>query len=95
MVARCLYMNKKLNFPLLPYIKAVIMPIVSVTLVALPVPVLLFYIIHGFWQNLIILGSVTFVLTIFDVYFVGMNTHEKQMVRNMLLKKIPFFKYKD
>lgn len=94
MVARCIYMKKKLNFPLLPYIRAVILPIISVTLVALPVPMLLFYIIHGFWPNLIILGSVTFALTIFDVYFVGMNTHEKQMARNMILKKIPILKSK-
>ena len=92
MIARCIYMKKKLNFPLLPYIKAVIMPIVSVTLVALPIPILLYYTIHGFWQNMIIVGIITFALTVVDVYFVGMNTHEKLIVRNMILKKIPFLK---
>lgn len=85
-------MKKKLNFPLLPYIKAVIMPIVSVTLVALPIPILLYYTIHGFWQNMIIVGIITFALTVVDVYFVGMNTHEKLIARNMILKKIPFLK---
>lgn len=92
MIARCTYMKKKLNFPLLPYIKAVIMPIVSVTLVALPIPILLYYTIHGFWQNMIIVGIITFALTVVDVYFVGMNTHEKLIARNMILKKIPFLK---
>ncbi len=92
MIARCIYMKKKLNFPLLPYIKAVIMPIVSVTLVALPIPILLYYTIHGFWQNMIIVGIITFALTVVDVYFVGMNTHEKLIARNMILKKIPFLK---
>ena len=92
MIARCIYMKKKLNFPLLPYIKAVIMPIVSVTLVALPIPILLYYTIHGFWQNMIIVGIITFALTVIDVYFVGMNTHEKLIARNMILKKIPFLK---
>ena len=92
MIARCIYMKKKLNFPLLPYIKAVIMPIVSVTLVALPIPILLYYTIHGFWQNMIIVGIITFTLTVVDVYFVGMNTHEKLIARNMILKKIPFLK---
>ena len=94
MIARCIYMKKKLNFPLLPYIKAVIVPIVSVTIVAIPIPVLLYYTIHGFWQNMIIVGFVTFALTMTDVYFVGMNTHEKQMGRNMILKKVPFLKSK-
>lgn len=94
MIARCIYMKKKLNFPLLSYLKAVIAPILSVTFVAIPIPLILNYMIHGFWQNMIIVGFATFALTILDVYFVGMNTHEKLLVRNMILKKIPFLKCK-
>lgn len=94
MIARYIYMKKKLNFPLLPYLKAVIAPILSVTFVAIPIPLILNYMIHGFWQNMIIVGIATFALTILDVYFVGMNTHEKLLVRNMILKKIPFLKCK-
>ena len=94
MIARCIYMKKKLNFPLLSYLKAVIAPILSVTFVAIPIPSILNYMIHGFWQNMIIVGFATFALTILDVYFVGMNTHEKLLVRNMILKKIPFLKCK-
>lgn len=94
MIARCIYMKKKLNFPLLSYLKAVIAPILSVTFVAIPIPLILNYMIHGFWQNMIIVGIATFALTILDVYFVGMNTHEKLLARNMILKKIPFLKCK-
>jgi len=94
MIARYIYMKKKLNFPLLSYLKAVIAPILSVTFVAIPIPLILNYMIHGFWQNMIIVGIATFALTILDVYFVGMNTHEKLLVRNMILKKIPFLKCK-
>ncbi|MGO5016647.1 lipopolysaccharide biosynthesis protein [Segatella copri] len=94
MIARCIYMKKNLNFPLLSYLKAVIAPILSVTFVAIPIPLILNYMIHGFWQNMIIVGIATFALTILDVYFVGMNTHEKLLARNMILKKIPFFKCK-
>ena len=94
MIARCIYMKKNLNFPLLSYLKAVIAPILSVTFVAIPIPLILNYMIHGFWQNMIIVGIATFALTILDVYFVGMNTHEKLLARNMILKKIPFLKCK-
>lgn len=94
MIARYIYMKKKLNFPLLSYLKAVIAPILSVTFVAIPIPLILNYMIHGFWQNMIIVGIATFALTILDVYFVGMNKHEKLLVRNMILKKIPFLKCK-
>lgn len=94
MIARCIYMKKMLNFPLLSYLKAVIAPILSVTFVAIPIPLILNYMIHGFWQNMIIVGIATLALTILDVYFVGMNTHEKLLARNMILKKIPFLKCK-
>lgn len=94
MTARCIYMKRKLNFPLFSYLRAVIVPILSVTFIAIPIPLVLYYTIHGFWQNMIIVGIVTFALTIVDVYFVGMNTHEKQMAYNMILRKIPFLKCK-
>ena len=74
--ARCIYMKKKLDFPLL----------------ALPIPILLYYTIHGFWQNLIIVGIVTFIVTILDIYYIGMNIQEKEMVSNMILKKISLFR---
>ena len=93
-VARCLYMKNKLDFPLLPYLRNVMLPILLVTLVALPLPILLHFAIVGFWQNLIIVGGVTFLVTMLDVYYIGMNSHEKEMARNMIFKKIPILKNK-
>ena len=87
-VARCLYMNQKLDFPLLPYVQKVVLPIACVTIFALPIPIFLYYSIHGFWPNLIVVGGVTLCLTMADVYFVGMNRHEKEMVCNVVMKKI-------
>lgn len=92
MTARCLYMKKKLDFPLLPYLRKVIVPILLVTIVALPIPIILYYIVPGYWTNLIMVGLVTLFVTILDVYFIGMNAHEKEMVRNTILKKIPLLK---
>lgn len=90
--ARCIYMKKKLDFPLFLYFKKVMLPILNVTLLALPIPILLYYTIHGFWQNLIIVGIVTFIVTILDIYYIGMNIQEKEMVSNMILKKISLFR---
>lgn len=92
MTARCIYMKKKMDFPLRPYIHNVIIPILSVTATALPVPIILHYLVSGFWMNLIVVGLSTLAVTILDVYFVGMNAHEKDMTRNMILKKIPILK---
>lgn len=85
-------MKKKLDFPLFLYFKKVMLPILNVTLLALPIPILLYYTIHGFWQNLIIVGIVTFIVTILDIYYIGMNIQEKEMVSNMILKKISLFR---
>ncbi len=92
MTARCIYMKHKLDFPLLPYVQKVVVPIVCVTLLALPVPILLHYFIQDLWHNLIIVGGTSLCLTMVDIYFVGMNRHEREMVRNVALKKIPILK---
>lgn len=88
MVARCIYLKNKLSFPLLPYLRYVIVPVVSVTIVALPIPFVLHYYVNGFWMNLFVVGFVALIVTVLDVYFVGMNAHEKKMIRNVILKKI-------
>lgn len=92
MVARCIYMKKRLNFPISQYIRNVIIPILIVTITSLPVPLILYNQIDNFWLNMFVVGFATFFVAILAVYFIGMNTHEKELVRNMLLKKIPVLK---
>lgn len=92
MLARCIYMKQKLDFPLLPYFRNVLVPILAVTLVALPVPIILHYTINGFWANLIVVGFATLFATMVDIYFVGMNVREREMARQMIFSKIPLLK---
>ena len=94
MTVRCIYMKKRLDFPLLPYLSKVIVPIVLVTILALPIPLALSHFITDFWQNMIIVGVVTFAITVLDVYFVGMNAHEKAMFKTTIKNKIPLFKHR-
>ena len=91
MVARCIYMKQRLQFPISQYIRNVIIPILIVTIASLPVPLILYNQIDNFWLNMFVVGFATFFVAILAVYFIGMNTHEKELVRNMLLKKIPVF----
>ena len=92
MVARCIYMKQRLQFPISQYIRNVIIPILIVTIASLPVPLILYNQIDNFWLNMFVVGFATFFVAILAVYFMGMNTHEKELVRNMLLKKIPVLK---
>lgn len=92
MTARCVYLKKNLGFPLLSYLNNVILPVLLVTIVALPIPSLLYYLMDGFWTNLIVIGFTTLIITMLDVYFVGMNQKEKEMAKDMILKRIPILK---
>lgn len=92
MVARCIYMKQRLQFPISQYIRNVIIPILIVTIASLPVPLILYNQIDNFWLNMFVVGFATFFVAILAVYFIGMNTHEKELVRNMLLNKIPVLK---
>lgn len=92
MIARCIYMKQRLQFPISQYIRNVIIPILIVTIASLPVPLILYNQIDNFWLNMFVVGFATFFVAILAVYFMGMNTHEKELVRNVLLKKIPVFK---
>lgn len=94
MTARCIYMKRKLDFPLFPYVQKVMLPILIVTMIALPVPIFLNYLIIGFWENLIVVGLATLIVTVLDVYYVGMNVNERAMVQNVIIKKIPILKKK-
>ena len=94
MTARCIYIKHKLDFPLLPYVRQVIIPIITVTVVALLVPIILNYWIYVFWNNMIVVGFVTVIVTLIDVYSIGMNVHEKELVRGVIRKKLSTFKQK-
>lgn len=63
-------------------------------MIALPVPIFLNYLIIGFWANLIVVGLATLIVTVLDVYYVGMNVNERAMVQNVIIKKIPILKKK-
>ena len=88
MTVRCIYMKRKMDFPLLLYVRQVIMPIVLVSVIALPVPISLQLLIQGFWPNLIVVGLSTFFVMILDVYFVGMDKYEKKLIHKVVLRKI-------
>lgn len=88
--ARCIYMQQNLDFPLGRYMRGVILPISLVTILAIPLPLLLSRNVDGFWTNLLVVGITSVLVVAADIYAIGMNRHERQMVRNMVAKKMPF-----
>ena len=88
MVARIIYIARVIAFPALSYLSKVLTPILLVTLLALPVPIVLNLLIKGFWSNLVIVILVSLLVTALDVCFIGMNRHERQMSLAMVASKM-------
>ena len=88
MTARCIYIKRNMGFPLLSYTSKVLLPIAFVTILAMPVPTILCLTVSGFWAKLIIVVFAGLIVTALDVYYVGMNRHERQMALQMISGKL-------
>ncbi len=87
MAVRCFYMKRNLGFPLAEYAKKVLLPIIAVTVIAIPVPVLLSTYVQGIWETLIIVGGISLTVTMIDVYFIGINKDERLLLTKMVKNK--------
>ena len=94
MLGRYIYLKRSYKFPLFHYFKEVMIPVVLVTLLALPVPIFLRQVINGFWLNFLTVGLVSLAVTIMIVYYVGMTHKERTFVVQMISSKLPFIKHK-
>ena len=86
--ARLLYINKSMAFPLLLFVKKVLIPILYVTILSLPVPLALNLYVKGFWLNLITVIIVSLIVSILVVYMVGLNKNERKFALEILEKRI-------
>ena len=91
-VTRCWYIKKYMEFPLGDYVQKVILKIFFVTLVAMPIPLAVKFLLHDFWLNLVVVLAISFVVTVLDIYFIGLSSSEKKMFNGVIIKKIPFLK---
>ncbi len=94
-VARCWYIKKYLNFPLMDYVSLVLLRIATVTIVALPIPFLIKFSISGFWYNLVGVTITSIIVAVIAIYQLGLNSSEKDMLSRVLVKKIHFLKKHD
>ena len=91
-VTRCWYIKKFMEFPLSDYVQKVILKIFFVTLVAMPIPLTVKFLLHGFWLNLAAVLVISFFVSVLDIYFIGLSSSEKKMLNSVIIKKIPFLK---
>lgn len=85
---RCLYMNRTMDFPVLRYLKEVIVPICMVSILCVPIPWLVNNSVHSLWLNLFAVGITSILVTITIMYTIGLKAEERNIVKKLFVDKI-------
>ncbi len=94
-LARCVFVQRRFGFPILCYIKQTVIPIFKVIIISVPIPLLatrLFSLNYGIYSLLISLLALICVVP--TIFIVGLTMHERILLKEMVVKKIPFINKK-
>lgn len=88
--ARFLFCRKQIGYSLREMIKGVLLPVLSMTVVALPLPIFtkLEYFQTDTLMNFLLLCLISIVMTFVSAWFVGLNTTEKDKLLSIIKSKI-------
>ena len=90
-LARCIFVQRKFGFPITAYLKQTVVPIFKVIIISTPIPLIiarLFPINNSVYGLLI--SFLAFFVIVPTIMFVGLNTNERILLKEMVGKKIPF-----
>lgn len=87
-IARCMYMERNLDFPLTSYLGRVLYPAFNVTVLAIPLPFILYTCIHDYWTKIIVTGIVSLASIIISIYTIGLSQKERMLIVDVVKKKI-------
>lgn len=88
--ARFLFCRKQIGYSLREMTKGVLLPVLSMTVVALPLPIFakLEYFQTDTLMNFLLLCLISIVMTFVSAWFVGLNTTEKDKLLSIIKSKI-------
>lgn len=86
-IVRCSYLEKNMNFPILIFLKDVIKPIILVSIICIPFPVILTIFSEKNLINLVIIVGFSMVYVLFTIYFIGLTKSEKSIVKEYIFRK--------
>lgn len=91
---RIVMLNKMVGVPIMTFVTDVIIKIILVTIISSVIPVYLTTVLSESFLSLVISTLVCLLLSVLVTWFCGFNELEKNLVRNILGKRIPFLKNK-
>lgn len=86
--ARCIYMKKYLEFPLLDFFKKVVKPILIVSTISIPIPYFISISTTSGIENIIIVTIISILISLVSIYTFGLNVNEKKFINDILIRKI-------
>ena len=86
LIARLIYAKKRCNISLRVYTQMVIFPILLVTIVTVPIIYILAYRMEEGLFKLLCIGMLSIIITTTAIYFCGINTKERQIVKDIVGK---------
>ena len=82
-VARTLYMRKLISLSLGRYCREVVLRIVVVTLLSLPLPLMLSWLVDSEWLQLVLTTLTALLVTATVSYYIGLSATEKHFLHNL------------
>ena len=82
--ARIHITSKLINFSVLNYLKEVLYPIISVCVLSLIIPVMVYYLIDESWLKTIVMLITCLVSSILAIYSLGLTTSERSIIMNKI-----------
>lgn len=88
LIVRLLFSCNYAQVNLLEYVKQVIIPVITVSIIAVPVPMFIGMHYDASWNKLIVTGIVSVFSVIISVFFAGMSKAEKDAAIQVIRKRI-------
>lgn len=87
-IVRPCYVHKLYELPLGKYFKEVMGVVYLTTIIILPIPFYLAFIMEDGWGKLCLTSIVFMIIAVPVIYFVGLNFKEKELIKNAVSSKI-------
>lgn len=86
--ARCWYMKVYLSFPVLQFVKLVIVPILTVIIISAPIPICLAIFTNQSITSFCLIILISVIACLVSIYKFGMIVEERELLKVIVFKKI-------
>lgn len=86
-VGRTVYMRSLIKLDIMKYLKEVILPVITISILSIPLPLYISYQMDASWNRLLLTTVISLIITLMLSYVVGLSRNEKRQVHKLLAFK--------